>query len=657
MLRLLVVTTLALAATAGALAQAPLAAPIENPTGRYLVWGDYKIEVNQHGELGRNWPTPDLVWEQHALLKERAEANPEPPNTLTAVLLILPRIDATAVKREGREKVVVGRKQVELTSDEVKWIIEQWRQFEDMVFVYSGGNAWLRTDIKVIDEPVAVETDEKWGFWAGQQRALLDKYIPFERGDYQSYNSIYCSKELRAGPHGGTIGAVGGIKGAGTSDNAHYGERYKPNRTGYVALHEWLNQQASATSNMMPYPDEEALWNNYILHKIGYREDVALDDWPGLSSRRDTMTQIIRPGMWKRWTAIDPYVSKAIGQWVMFGPTEPDRARELTTAPAEDGLLVEMPMDTYTHFNLAAARPSSEEGPEIGPGTYYFRTYVTSETKQEVRLWAAADERFQLWLNGVMIRDGWGWNYSQDDGRLFEKVTYATLERGANTLVLMLPNTKAPVEFRVRFCATDGTGRPPQGVATMALLESGEPLPLAEPVVHDFHQPRLYAWADINDQPWTKLPRLGEAELRALTGIASLKIRTNGAPRQGPDGRSYEPPQHLFLDVPADAVASPRLADPAEDSGRLNNDLDFNWKSLAWLRVPGRAGPEKDVVLVRYDVAEPLMHLLKTRGRSGAESIVGWMLVEHKLAYVLLVDLDVDTAPETALGLLTKQPE
>lgn len=653
--RILVVLIGVIHAATLASGQAPLAPPIENPTGQYLVWGDYKIEVNQYGDLGRNWPTPALVWEQFALLREKARANPEPPNTLTAVLLVLPRIEATAVRRENGQEVVVGHKLAEMTSAEVKWALDQWRQFEEMIYVYSGGNAWLRTDVKVIDEPVPVRTDENWEFWAGQQRALLDKYIPFERGDYQSYNSIYCSKELRASPHGGTIGAVGGIKGCGTSDNAFYGQRWKPNRTGYVALHEWLNQQCSATSNVMPYPDGESLWNNYVLHKIGYREDVQLDDWPWLSIRRDTMMHIIRPGMWRRWTAIDPYVATAIGQWVLFGPTEAGRARELTTAPDADGLLVEMPMERYTHFNLAAARPSSESGPVIGPGTYYFRTYVAADVRQEVRLWAAADERFQLWLNGVLIRDGWGWNYSDDDGRLFEKVTYATLEPGVNTLVLVLPNTRPPVEFRVRCCATDGTGRPPRGVTTFPLRGPRQPVALAEPVVHDFRQPRLYTWADVSDRPWTILPRLGEEELRTLTGIDSLRIRTCGPARRNADGVEYEPPQHLFLDVPADAVRSPWIATPAEDNARLNNDLDYNWKSLAWLRVPGRAGPEKDVVLLRFDVAEPLLHLLRTRGRSAHESLVGWVLVEHKLAYVALVNLDVDEAPETALGLLQKR--
>ena len=656
MLRTIALISCLTVAPAVTLAQ-PLAAPIENPTGQYLVWGDYKIEINQYGGLGRNWPTPDLIWEQYEILKKKAEANPEPPNTLSAVLLILPRIEATAVKRENGNEIVVGHKTAEMTSAEIKWAIDQWRQFEDLIYVYSGGNAWLRTDIKVIDEPVEVKTSEKWIFWAGQQRELLDKYIPFERGDYQSYNSIYCSNGIGASPHGGTIGAVGGIKGCGTSDTAFYGAARRGNRTGYVALHEWLNQQCSATSNMMPYPDKETLWNNYVLPKIGYREDVELDDWPWLSMRRGTMMHAIRPGMWTRWTAIDPYISRAIGRWGVFGATEGGRARELTAAPDSASVLAEMRMEKYTHFNLATARPSSEAGVEIEPGTYYFRTYVEADEQKEVRLWAAADERFQLWLNGVMIRDGWGWYYSKDDGKLFEKVTYATLEQGVNTLLLVLPNDKPPVEFRVRFCDTDGSGRPPNGVTTFPFLGERRTVALAEPVVHDFKHPRFYTWADINDQPWLKLPRLDEAALRELTGIDTLEIRTKGAPRKDKKGKEYLPPQHLFFDVPQSAVTSPWIPDPAEDNARLNNDFDWNWKSLAWLRVPGRPGPEKDVLFLRFDVAEPLMHLLKTKGRPASESIVGWVLVEHKLAYVVLADLDLPEAPETPLGLLSRPPE
>ena len=408
----------------------------------------------------------------------------------------------------------------------------------------------------------------------------------------------------------------------------------------------------------MPYPEGETLWNNYVLEKVGYREDVELDAWPWLSMRRDTMLHIIRPGMWRRWTAIDPYVATAIGQWVMFGPTEGGRARELTTAPDADGRFIEMPMEKYTQFNLAAARLTDGRRPQIADGTYYFRTYVESERRQEIRLWAAADERFQLWLNGVMVRDGEGWSCSEDDGRLFEKVTYATLEQGVNTLVLVLPNTGPVVEFRVRFCDTDASGRPATGVTAFPRRDERTPVALAEPAVHNFAKPQMHSWAAVNDMPWTKLPRLGEAELRELTGIDTLAVRTTGALRRSADGEEYEPPQHLFLDVPADAVTSPRIEAPAEDNARLNNDLDYNWKSLAWLRVPHRPGPEKDVLFLRFDVAEPLMHLLKTRSRPAQDSLVGWVLVEHKLAYVVLVNLDVETeaAPQTTLGLLTKRP-
>jgi len=666
MRQLLPVTTCLLLLALGAPTMARLAPKIENPTGTYLVWDDYKIEINQYGGLGRNWPTPDLFWEHFEILKKKAAANPESPNTLRTLLLVFPSTDATAVKGEGDDEVVVGHKTTSMTPAEVKWVIEQWREFEEMVYVFSGGNAWLRTDIKVIDEPLKVKTNETWGnFWPGQQRGMLDKYLPFNRGDYQSYNAIYNSKGLGAGPWGGTIGAVGGIKGCGTSDNAFFGRgQYMDERTGYVCLHEWLNQQCSATSNMMPYPDKETLWNNYVLERIGYREDTELNPWPWISLRRDTMVNIIRPGMWRRWTAIDPYKSLAIGRWVMFGPLDDGLAKEISTTPTSKGNLVEMQMDTYTHFDLKKA--SARETPVITEGSYYLRTYVESAETKEVRLWAAADERFQLWLNGVMVRDGWGWNYSRDDGNLFEKVTYATLGKGLNTLVVVLPNSDETVEFRVRFCATDGSGEQPEGVTATATLERGQtPLPLEEPVTYDFTNPVRFKWADVSDNPWMLMPRLDEAALRKLTGIKTLAVKTTGTPytmtitnRKGEETKeTITPKQHLFFDVPKDAVASPWIAAPAEHNARLNNDLDYNWESVAWLRVPGRTGPEKDVLVLRFDVAEPLMHLLKTKGRPASESIVGWMLIEHKLAYVVLVDLDVQQAPETALGLLTKQPE
>ena len=642
---------------AASMAVAQLAPPIVNTTGQYLDWGDYRIEVNQYGDLGRNWPTPQQFWKGYEILKTRAKANPNPPNTLPTLLLVIPRVQATAVKQDNGKEVVVGRKTTAMTAAEIKWNLEQWREFEDMVYVFSGGNAWLRTDITVIYERLQVKTDANWEFWAGQQRDLLDKYLPFERGDYQSYNCIYNSRGLRANPHGGTIGAVGGIKGCGTSDNAFYGDgRHIDERSGYVALHEWLNQQCSATSNMMPYPDGETLWNNYVIQNMGYREDTKLNPWPWISHRRDTMTQIIRPTMWRRWSALDPYKSLPVGRWILFAGRGPDAALSVTKAPADQGKLIERGLDRYGKIGLTDQRGANS--PEVPGGTLYFRTYIESDKNQEVRLWTGADERFQVWLNGVMIRDGWGWNYFEDDGALVEKAAYPTLKKGVNTLVLALPNENHKVEFRLRFCKTDGSGEQPEGVRAFPHLPpQQEPVALDEPVPHDFKNPIFYKWAEVNDDPWLMMPRLDEAALRTLTGIESLTIKTDGTPWTAPDGTEYNPPsQHLFLEVPPAAVASPWIAVPQENSASLNNDLDFNWKSMAWLRLKDRPGP-KDVVLVRFDIAEPLLHLLKTRGRPAHASIVGWLLVKHKLAYVTLVDLDLDGAPQKPLDLLTQQPK
>ncbi|KAA0217513.1 MAG: hypothetical protein DYG94_00085 [Leptolyngbya sp. PLA3] len=84
---------------------------IVNDGRRYLVWGDFKIEVHQHEDLGRNRPTPTLVWEQYEMFEARARANPDPPATLHAAALVLANIEATAwvrsPGRDGAEKDVV----------------------------------------------------------------------------------------------------------------------------------------------------------------------------------------------------------------------------------------------------------------------------------------------------------------------------------------------------------------------------------------------------------------------------------------------------------------------------------------------------------------------------------------------------------------------
>lgn len=653
---------------AAATASAGLGRTIENPTGTYLVWGDYKVEINQYGGLGRDWPH-DIVWEQYEVLEKKAAANAEAPNTIRAVLLVCPTTAATAYKKEeGGERVEVGTKTTSMTAAEVKWALEQWRQWEEMVYVYSRGAAWLRTDIKVIDEPLKVKTNENWGFWSGPKRALLDKYVPFERGDYDSYNSIYNGKDLKPGPWGGTFGADIGPKGCGSSDNTWLSRAKADERHGFVFWHEWLNQMCWATNNVSPYP--QGLWSLYVFGNNGYRNDP-INAWPWITSHRDMMRFAIRPGMWKRWTVTDPYVSPAIDTWEVFGPVEEaDKGRAFSGLETH-GMLIKMKLGTYDHFNIEKAEPAGVTGaaekPQVAEGTYYFRTFVGSMTEQDVRLWAGADERFQLWLNGVMVRDGWGTLRSRDKGRLVEKVTYTTLESGMNTLVLVLPNVdekaKGVVEFRVRFCKPDGSGEEPEGLTYSMGRIAGKMVPLKEPVVHDFKRPTLHTWAEVGDDPWLKLPRLDEAALRELTGIETLTVKTDHLlgtkmvkDRQGNEvEKEIWAKQHLFLDVPEDAVASPRVKEPTENREALDNDLDFNWESLAWLRVPGRAGKEKDVVLVRFDVAEPVLHLLKTKGRPANESLVGYVLVAHKIAYVALVELD--GAPARELEALSKKAE
>jgi hypothetical protein len=452
----------------------------------------------------------------------------------------------------------------------------------------------------------------------------------------------------------------------------------------WVFWHEFLNQCCSSTSHIMPYPPDEQLWNMYCWEWTGHRSDP-VPHWPGWTNHRDMMRCVIRPKMWKRWRITAPYKSPVVGQWMLFGPlpkapkevltgpAEPgkpagdqfeadaDTVRKLCAAPEKDGKYLDAELAPYDNLNVG----SLLVGPDFAakPGTYYLSTFVKSPKEQEVQILAGGDEDFEIWLNGNKIRDGYGWKYSEDDGKLFEKVTYATLKAGINTLMYVIPNTDRRVDTRLRFGKPDGSGEQPEGVECVAKLGKDEqPLPLDDLQGWDFRKPRFFKWADVGDDPWLSMPRLDEAALRDLTGIPTLKIRTDGKVRQHQDEQGkpdfeYVACQHLFLDVPKDAVTSPWIAEPAEDNAQLNNDFDFNWKAAAWLRVPGRAGPEKDILLLRNDVAEPMLHLLKTKGRAGNESLVGWVLVERKLAYVVLVDLDLKQAPETELGLLSKTPE
>jgi hypothetical protein len=660
---------------------------IKNPDNKFIVWGDYRVEVNQYGGLGRDWPW-QFRDEQWALLKKKAQeqAKKEPPNIIRAILLVVPTIDATAVKRENGKTTVVGTRTSRMTPTEIKSAMDQWHTVEDLVFVFSGGNAMVLTDIKVIPEPMKVETDENWGFFSGPKYDLLDKYLPFKRGDYDSYNSVYTNRGLSAGPWGGTLGAIVGVKGCPTSDNIWIARPELDDEHAWVFWHEYLNQCCSSSSNILPYLPGEQLWNMYCWEWTGHRPDP-VPHWPGWTNHRDMMRCVIRPTMWKHWRITAPYRSHPVGQWMLYGPlpkaekeillppvepgtpdrdcyeADPEMVRKLCVAPEKEGKHLEADLAPYDNLNVGEMLV----GPDFVPrtGTHYLRTYVKSPKDQDVQILAGGDEDFEIWLNGNKIRDGYGWKYSQDDRKLFEKVTYTKLKAGINTLVYVIPNTDRVIDTRLRFGKPDGSGEQPEGVECVAKLGEGEqPLPLEALKVPDYKNPKLYKWADVGNDPWLSMPRMDEKALAELAGIPELKIRVGDEVRQhknekGEPDFKYVACQHLFLDVPKTGVTSPWIAAPAEDNAALNNDFDSNWKAAAWLRVPKRAGQEKDILLLRNDVAEPMMHLLKTKGRPGQESLVGWLVIERKLVYVLLVDLDIDTAkpPATELGLLTKAPE
>jgi len=147
-----------------------------------------------------------------------------------------------------------------------------------------------------------------------------------------------------------------------------------------------------------------------------------------------------------------------------------DMVRKFCSAPEKEGKHLEADIAPYD--NSTSAKCSSC-GLRAKTGTYYLRTYVKSPKEQEVQILAGGDEDFEVWLNGNKIRDGYGWKYSQDDRKLFEKVTYTRLKAGINTLMYVL-RTRSRHRHALRFGKADGFGEQPEGVECVAKLGEGE---------------------------------------------------------------------------------------------------------------------------------------------------------------------------------------
>ena len=102
-------------------------------------WGDYKVEINEHGNLGRVF----LEWgygEVEAML-ERAEASGVEPNVWKVALVLVPTFDVTWKDHGGAEHRTVAT----LTPEQMDHTRACFRRLVQFTTAFTGGHLKMAT--------------------------------------------------------------------------------------------------------------------------------------------------------------------------------------------------------------------------------------------------------------------------------------------------------------------------------------------------------------------------------------------------------------------------------------------------------------------------------------------------------------------------------
>lgn len=680
-IRMLFIAVLILTSAACLAVEAPaVAAP---PS---ITWGDSKIEVNADGNLGRIYIErgQDEVDE----LLRRAEASGAVPNVWKAALVLVPTLDVTWKDLDGVEHHTVAT----LTPEQMDNARRSFAAFARAIRAYSGGYLAFEPHEFVYPAPVVYVTPpEQKGFFF--MPPLKDQMVAaFPDWKAQEFDSVICvfpPGDMPMDAFGRSWGQLHGALAAGDSSIAYVAERIGPtgDMSG-VMWHEWLHEAESVMMDNLGYL---GLPNLHDAGLNGYRgDDAALPGWTAWN--RDLMLRLYRPAMWtkadmnrKVWSRPTPqYEGGFITQWLVRGPFPnvnadgsmtadhgldtdylggADRTSEADTRPAPAETAARPikenaawhAFDAATQYEPLPADATDDQRREraaqegivdftrvFEPTTNsvaYAHVYLKAERTEKTVLWIGSDDGVKVYLNGLMVhRNRIDRGVTKDLDRV-----PVVLKRGWNRLLVKVDQGEGGWGFCARFSTNDGQAV--AGLTTALELPEGATTGPGElvPVVWDG---RLYAWDDVKDDPWGRLPQLDEPMLRAMTGLDQLKLDAGVAVlRLDPGGASR--------------VVSPVLAAIDMSDARLNNQLTYANESLAWLRYrtvlrdQRFASDRRDLLLIRWDLIDAWMDWLESHSTAPAHaSLAGTIAVNRQVAYVVYTDLG-EQAPGGELDLVT----
>lgn len=639
-----------------------------------VTWGDYKVEVNERGTLGRIFLKRG--YDEVDTMLERAEASGVEPNVWRVALVLVPTFDVTWKDRAGQAHRSVAK----LTPEQMDNARASFRKLSEFASAFTGGHLKFASTEFVFPEPVVLTTDpEQKGFFFPPPlvQQMIESFPDWRPEEFDSVICIFPPGDMPMDAFGRSWGQLHGKLKAGNANIAYVAERIGPDAgMAIVMQHEWLHQVESVMMDNLGY---FGLPNLHDAGLCGYGP-TDLDQPSWLAWNRDFMFRLYRPAMWhkadmnsrswgrpapkseggyiRRWLVRGPFPNaENAGLDVDFLDGEAEvlpAASEAAAFPVEDhaawhvfdtaALDEPLPEDATDEQRLQ--RADREEIVDFArafkPNTdsvAYAHVYLRAMRTQEALLWIGSDDGVKVFWDGLMVHRN---RVDRGVTKDFDCVPIV-IKRGWNRLLIKVDQGKGGWGFSARFSTKDG--QPVKGLTAALELPEGAKVQAgtAVPVAWDG---KLYAWHDVQDDPWAKLPRLDETMLRAMTGLEGLSLEADFAVLRVDPGRTSR-------------AVSPVLREMGHDDARLNNQLTFANESLAWLRYRTMKTDDRfthdrrDLLFVRWDVIDPWMSWLRSRSAVPADkSLAGYVAIDKQVAYVVYTDLG-DTPPGQELDLVS----
>jgi len=368
---------------------------------------------------------------------------------------------------------------------------------------------------------------------------------------------------------------------------------------------------------------------------------------------RAALHYYMTPAMWRKTVIGGPArPGTSLRRWRIEGPYEfsPGSATE---SGAATHLLDPLPP---AGAPPAAARTIESDSDWIDLGKLLGRRggcaarascWVYVPRDQVVAMWLGFNDGLAAWINGRCVRRG---DYvaanRYADGEQPDMVASgAWLQEGWNHVELVIEALPAPADrgfgFSVRFC--DYNNVPLIGAAYRTSdPPAAQRVPTWRPPAAGGYFDMAAVWANYHDTT----PRLGEVELRKLTGIAGLTLR----------GAIHKNEGFVGIGVDGGAVGGERSRiralpttwnDESDLDWTLNNVLDWAREDTAALSHGDPTSPHT-LLLLRPEAVQPYLELLREAagaaamfsGKAPSQRILGWVEIPVGAGTRTLLALD-----------------